>query len=100
MNKTLVQWRETRAVEMALAGLTFDSIAEELGYANRSGPWKAVRRAMSRRQAQAVDEYRRVELERLRRLEAVTWPDAVAGDTHAAELMVGIVAARSRLLQL
>jgi hypothetical protein len=37
-NKTQLLRRETRAVEMALAGAAFDAIAEDLGYANSSGP--------------------------------------------------------------
>jgi hypothetical protein len=37
-------------------------------------------------------------LERLRRLEDVPWPDALAEDLHAANLTVRIVAARCRLL--
>ena len=37
MNRTLVEYRAARAVELSLQGQNYDSIAKELGYANRSG---------------------------------------------------------------
>lgn len=43
-----------------MTGAAFDDIARELGYANRSGAWKAVQRCLTRRTNAAVDEDRRV----------------------------------------
>ena len=40
--------REPEAVKLYLAGLTFDEIAEKLGYSDRSGARKAVHRALER----------------------------------------------------
>ena len=40
-NAALAGYRKARATEMALAGCDYDTIAKELGYANRSGAWKA-----------------------------------------------------------
>jgi hypothetical protein len=39
--KTQAAYRQAQAVEMMLAGKDFDTIAEELGYATRSGAWRA-----------------------------------------------------------
>jgi uncharacterized protein (DUF433 family) len=55
----------TRAVELVAAGMSYDQVAAELGYANRSGAWKAVQASLKAVQADTVDEYRTLTLERL-----------------------------------
>jgi orotate phosphoribosyltransferase-like protein len=40
--------RRTKVVQLTHSGLTDDEIAAELGYANRSGVWKARQRALTR----------------------------------------------------
>jgi hypothetical protein len=53
----LIKWRKARALELALAGLSFDAIADQLGYAGRSGAWKAVSCALSDTITQVASEY-------------------------------------------
>ena len=48
--------RERRAIELHLGGWTLERIANELGYANASGPQKAIARAMERHIAADVAE--------------------------------------------
>lgn len=57
--------REARAVELKTAGKTYDEIAAEVGYTNRSAARKAVVRALERRPVESVDNMRKIEGSRL-----------------------------------
>ena len=98
VNKSLVAYREALAVEMAVQGLTFDEIAKELGYASRSGPWRAVRRALIRRTDEAADRYLSRSLVDLELIQQRAWPAAMNGDIHAAKVALGAIVERCRLL--
>lgn len=93
-----VLWRRTRAVELRQAGFSYDDIAIELGYANRSGVWKATQAALKSVQSELVDEYRTLNLERLDALLAVVWPEALAGDIKSVTAARQILNAQDRLL--
>ena len=57
--------RQRKALELRKQGFGFDHIAQELGYTNRSGAYKAVQAALADITAEAADDVRRLELERL-----------------------------------
>ena len=40
MPSSAVVERRIRAVELVAAGMSYDEVSAELGYANRSGAWK------------------------------------------------------------
>ena len=63
-NAALAAYRKARAVELALAGHSYDAIAHELGLANRGTAWHMVQNALKQRLFAAVDAYREAELER------------------------------------
>lgn len=90
--------REARAVQLALAGWSYDDIARKLGYANRSGPFKAVRRALARDVVDGVREYRKLELARLDARQASYRERAVDGDAKAATVVLRTIEQRTRLL--
>lgn len=92
--------RRLRAVEMALAGKSYDQIAETLGYANRSGAWKAVQRALHDREVLGADELRELELQRLEALHCANWGAALSGDLKAANVVLRAADQRIRLLGL
>jgi hypothetical protein len=100
MNRTVVEYREARAVELSLQGLTYDQIAVELDYANRSGPWKAVRRCLARRADAAAHAHIAASLVDLDVIEERAWPRAVAGDLAASRIVLRAMEARMRLLEL
>ncbi len=100
MPTTAVLEKRARAVELASSGLTYDQVAVELGYANRSGAWKAVRAALSAREAEDVAQYRQLNLERLDALLAAVWERALGGDVRAIGQARAIVDAQCRLLSL
>jgi hypothetical protein len=93
-------WRQARAVELALLGRSYDSIALEVGYANRGNAWRTVQKALNERVVEGVDELRALELDRLDSLHEVVWPKAMAGDLAAASVILRIMDKRARLLSL
>ena len=96
----LAKWRQAKAVELAQAGHDYDSIAREVGYANRGTAWRTVQTALRERVAEGVEEYRRVELERLDALHRAHWARALSGDLTAAHVVLRIIDQRIRLLGL
>ena len=98
--KTQSAYREAKAVEMMLAGKDFDTIAAELGYATRSGAWRAVQRALSKQREALAGEYLMLEIQRLDALQVALWDEAIAGDVKAALGCLRIIEQRMALLGL
>ncbi len=98
--KTLAKWRRARCVELALAGHSYDEIALEVGYQSRGTAWRAVQDSLNSRIAEAVTEYRELELARLDALQAAHWPQAVAGSVRSADLVLRVIDRRMKLLGL
>jgi hypothetical protein len=73
-----VRERERRAIELHLGGWTLERIADELGYANASGPQKAIARAMERHIAADVAEQRALDIARLEKMLEAVWPTVTA----------------------
>ncbi len=100
VNRPLAAWRRARAVELATQGHTYEVIASEVGYANRGTAYRVVRKALDENVAQAVGEYREVEVARLNALQAALWDRAIAGEVEAVDAVLKIVVARVKLLGL
>ncbi len=100
VNRPLAAWRRARAVELATQGHTYDQIASEVGYANRGTAYRVVRKALDENVADAVEEYREVEVARLNALQAAVWDRAIAGDLQAVDAVLKLVQARVKLLGL
>lgn len=93
--------KERRVLELRRAGVTFDLIAQEVGYSNASGAHHAFTRAMKRTLNDAgADEIRELEADRLDRLQRFAWPQAAQGDLRSIETILRIMARRARLLGL
>lgn len=86
-----------RAVSLRLAGLSYDQIAEQAGYSDRSTARHAVMRALDRAEEANVGELRTVENHRLDRAQAAIWPAVLRGDTKAVDTFLRLSARRSRL---
>jgi hypothetical protein len=99
-NRALATSRRVRAVELRAAGLTYEQIAAELGYASRGTVYRIVSEALQAQTVEGVDQLRSVEVERLDTLQHGVWQKAMAGDVHAGSLAVRIIMARCRLLGL
>jgi hypothetical protein len=96
----MARYREVRALEMAVQGWEWPDISDELGYADRSGAWKAAQRALKRRAATAVDSYRRMMLAELDMVQDSAWGAAMRGNMRASEVVVRAIDQRVRLLGL
>lgn len=95
-----VRERESRAVDLHKAGYTLERIAEQLGYADVSGAWRAIDRYYERIKAQADEHKRAVELERLDRLQVAVWNRALKGDDRAIATVLRLMERRAKLLGL
>lgn len=98
MDRAIATQRRTRAVELVLAGYSYDDIAHQVGYANRGTAWRAVQKALGDREVEAVDLYREMELARLDALQSACWESACAGEIRAIEAVLRIIEKRARLL--
>jgi hypothetical protein len=109
--------KEALALQMRLAGRSYQAIANALGYADHSGAYRAVERALVRVTAEPADELRKIELERLDQLYRWTMEEATTDHLHfyqgvptgfldsaprlkAMELALRIMERRSKLLGL
>ena len=98
--KVATRRRRAQCVELAAQGMSYDNIAKTVGYSNRGGAHKAISAALKAHQADAVDQLREMEVQRLDGLQAAVWADALAGDIKAVDAVVRIVQARVKLLGL
>ena len=86
------------AVELAIDGVSYGAIAAEVGYSHRGTAYKAVHKALAERVTVSVDQWRRLELDRLDALQVALWPHAMAGDTATAGVVLRIIEQRARVL--
>jgi hypothetical protein len=92
--------KENKVLELRRAGLTWQRIAEEVGYADHTGAYAAYKRALKRTQQQPADELRFAELDRIDRLQLALWPKAMKGDNASINTIVRLMERRARLLGL
>jgi predicted transcriptional regulator len=98
-NKAWSMARATAAIELRLVGYTYDEVAEELGYASKSGAYNAVNRTLTARQDAAVDEYRMETLARLDYMQGQVWSHVHRGDKRAIETSRKIAKQRLQVLR-
>lgn len=92
--------RDTDAVKLRVAGATFQQIADQLGYVDKSHASQAVKRCLKKAAREATQEMFELELQRLEDLQVTYWVQARAGDKKAAELCLKIIDRRCKLLGL
>ena len=93
-NRALAAARRARAVELRTAGLTYDQIAIELGYANRGTVYRVVAEALKAQTLDAVEELRGLEVQRLDSLQLAMWQKAMEGDVPSAMAVVRVIMSR------
>jgi hypothetical protein len=92
--------RQRKAVELRKAGMSYEAIADELGYAGKSGAYKAVHTALTRTLQEPADELRALEAARLDDLWRGIWLDARKGNVAKIDRALKIMARRAALLGL
>lgn len=88
--------RRAQAVTLAMAGLPYDKIGEELGVSPQQA-WRLVSRTISETRNYAVDEMRQVENARLDRATTAIWNKVLDGDLKAIDAYLRIADRRARL---
>ena len=92
--------REHKVLDLRRAGMTWQKIAEQVGYADHTGAYAAYKRAMKRTLQEPADELRQGEVDRLDRLQLAIWPKALRGDVSAISTVLRIMERRARMLGL
>lgn len=92
--------RERKVLELRLLGLTWDSIATNVGYASAGAAWNAYKRALVRTLQEPAEELRQQEAERLNRMMTVHLQRAIQGDVPSATLVLRLMERRAKLLGL
>ncbi|WP_141845244.1 helix-turn-helix domain-containing protein [Humibacillus xanthopallidus] len=99
-NRALAAARQARAVELATQGLTYQAIADELGYAHKGTVYRMVHQALARNRREAVEGLQELEVARLDAVQHALWDKAMGGDVGAGQVIIQIIQARCRLLSL
>jgi hypothetical protein len=89
-----------QALELRRAGWSYDDIAEEVGYANRSVAYKAVKRAIAAITRESATELLELELTRLDDMFSGLYEAARAGDNFSVDRALKIMEQRAKLLGL
>lgn len=81
--RTAVRIKEQQALDLHLAGVTFDRIAEQLGYQGRGQAWRAVHRLLARNESEGVEHLKASKGAQLDRLMVAIMPAALRGEPKA-----------------
>lgn len=97
--------KEKKVLELRRGGLTFDLIAERVGYASASGAHKAYMSACNRIVYEDVVQVRNAEMDRLDIAQAAIWGDVINGAdaqdrARAVLALIKIMERRAKLLGL
>jgi len=93
--------RQAAAMELKLAGKSYRTIARKLGFRGPSGAHKAVAAYLKKTREAPTNELRRIELERLDRLQVIAWKRVtVMADLKAISTVLKIMERRAKLLGL
>jgi hypothetical protein len=95
------EWRTQQAIEMRKMGVDYDFIAKQLGYADRSGAWRAVNRGMKRATYEHAKAYQDSALVDLDIMYDKLWQRLGAGGGYrVVQQLLQITEKRSRLIGL
>jgi hypothetical protein len=86
-------------MQLREAGVSYEKIAEAVGYRDRSGAYKAVMAGLEAAPQESATNLRRLELRRLDKLSLQLWPQAVAKppDLPALESFLRVMKRRAAL---
>jgi hypothetical protein len=89
--------RHLQALELRKAGATYQMIADQLGYAQAKGAYKAVTSALKATLKEPAEELRTLEAERLDAALLAIWRRVTKGDDKAIDRLLGIMKKRMEL---
>lgn len=89
--------RAAKALELKLAGVSYDKIAEQLGYSTHASVVRAVQTLLNRHESPLIQERREQEDARLDALLRAWWVPALQQNPDAAKIVLSIHQARVKL---
>jgi hypothetical protein len=92
--------KDAQALELRRAGASYAQIAKQLGYANESGPYKAVQRSLAEFMAvrdEVAPQLIELENQRLDALQTALWTQAIKGQWLATDRILKIMERRAAL---
>jgi hypothetical protein len=92
--------RRVEALRLRRSGLSYQAIADVLGYSSRANAFRLVSQALHEVVEAEVGELRQLEAERLDALHAAVWPKAIRGHLPSIDRVLAIMKRRARLLGL
>lgn len=92
--------RHIQALELRKAGVSYQRIAEALGFNSPQAAWKAVNSALKKTVQEPSDELRKLEVERLDAAAAAIYPSVKQGQYGAIDRWIRIMERRAKLLGL
>jgi hypothetical protein len=92
--------KEQEVVKLRRGGLTWDLIAERVGYKYPAAAQQAYMRAAARVVQDDIETIRRVEAERLDIAQSAIWGGVLSGNLPAVQTLIKIQERRARLLGL
>lgn len=92
-----VEERQRRALELRKAGVSLAAIADELGYANPSCAYAAIKAALDKARAEPAQELRDIMAARLDEMLVVAYENALQGDVDSMMAVLRIEERRARL---
>lgn len=91
---------QLKALELRKAGISYQRIAEAVGYKDASGAWRAVKSALKKTLQEPSDDLRKLELERLDAAASAIYPSVKQGQYGAIDRWIRIMERRAKLLGL
>lgn len=92
--------RKRLAMDMVLAGYTYEQIAQQLGYGSAKSCYVIIKRELARSLRQPAEEIRQMQVARLDAMLVGIWPAATAGNLLAMDRAIKLEERRSKLLGL
>lgn len=93
--------RQAKAIDMKIAGETYEAIRQELGYASRSGALNAVEAALAKlAPIPTLEQARKLDWERMEKMHQALWPRVVEGDPESCRVCIRLMERRAKLLGL
>ena len=89
--------KSVRALELRKAGVSYEMIAQQLGYSNRTSAHRAVSKLLDATEKEVVNDLREMELRRLDDLFRSMYPTALKGNFQAVDRCLKIMERRSKI---
>jgi hypothetical protein len=83
--------KQQQALELRMAGRTWQEIGDALGYANHTGALAAVKKALRTTLQPPADHFRSLTLERLTKILQVHWPRMLQADAASTRLCLDTI---------